>query len=82
VELSDGKHALIDSRYPADVPIPSGAPRIEETVTGSIRVRPKRDHYNYASAPADALLVQYQHTVRIAGAIRAQIVGKTYDRVS
>lgn len=38
-------------------------------------------HAGYTS-PADALLEQYRHTVCVAGAIRAQIDGKTYRQAA
>ena len=42
-----------------------------------------REQYNAGdTAPAEALLEQYNHTVCIAGAIRAQIAGKTYQQAA
>ena len=42
-----------------------------------------REQYNAGdTAPADALLEQYSHTVCVAGAIRAQMEGKTYKQAA
>lgn len=42
-----------------------------------------REQYNAGDTePAEALLEQYSHTVCIAGAIRAQIAGKTYKQAA
>jgi hypothetical protein len=42
-----------------------------------------REQYQQGhTAPADALLEQYRHTICIAGAIRAQIDGKTYRQAA
>jgi hypothetical protein len=42
-----------------------------------------REQYQQGhTAPAETLLEQYRHTVCIAGAIRAQIDGKTYRQAA
>jgi hypothetical protein len=42
-----------------------------------------REQYQQGhTEPAEALLDQYQHTVCIAGAIRAQLDGKTYRQAA
>ena len=43
IETNDGKHILIDSGFPADVPLPQGAPPAQQKKNATCEIAPDRE---------------------------------------